>query len=576
MPQERYAHVPDPAVSLVQGLPLEQEPGLGALTLSGFLREVVARHGPREAIAQPRPDGVMERWTYDDLWQRAMEVARALIACGTGKGSRVGILMTNRAEFVSTAFGAALAGGVVTAFSTFATSHELDQMITASGCSIILVEPQVVKRNVVDILCELEPEILRAAPGAIHSRRYPFLRRVVSLDTATTKGAVEAWPDFLALGMPVDDAIVRARADANSPADPGVLLFSSGSTGKPKGILSAHRGVCIQMWRMRRIFGIADGERVLTLNGFFWSGQFAMAIGGALGSGSTLVMQSHFQPEATLALYEAERVTMPMGWPHQWQQLADAANWDKVDLSSLRHVGENSPLRHHPTVRSDWQEPTRIYGNTETFTLSSAYETGTPEEVLRGAHGFPLPGMTFKVVDPLSGVTMPTGERGELAVKGATLMLGYLGVPLDETLDDEGFLPTGDGGYVDRDGRIYWEGRLNDIIKTGGANVSPVEVDARLMQYPGIKLAQTVGVPHETLGEVVVSCIVPHDGIVLDAEAIRAFAREQLASFKVPRHILFLKEAELDQTGSAKIKTAELRRLAGEQLAQVLQGPARA
>lgn len=564
---KQHAIVPDPAMSLVRGLPLAEEPGLGPLTLSGFLRDVTARHAPREAIAQPRPDGSVERWTYAQLWDRAMDVARALVACGVGKGTRVGVLMTNRAEFVSSAFGIALAGGIVTAFSTFSTAHELDQMLAASGCAVLLVEPQVLKKNFVDIVRELEPAIARDEPGQIRSLRYPFLRHVVSLDCDAASGAVEPWTAFLGRGAGVEPALVEARAATNAPADPGVLLFSSGTTGKPKGILSAHRGVAIQLWRMRRIFGVREGDRVLTANGFFWSGQFAMAIGGALGAGATLVMQSFFQPEATLALYEAERITAPMGWPHQWEQLAGATNWDDVDLSSLRNVGENSPLRNHPTVWTDWQEPTRIYGNTETFTLSTAYETGTPEEILQGAYGFPLPGMTFKIVDPFTGATMAMGERGEIAVKGATLMLGYAGIPLDETLDDEGFFRTGDGGYVDADGRVFWEGRLNDIIKTGGANVSPVEVDARILQHPGVKLAQTVGVPHDTLGELVVSCIVPHAGATLGEEEIRAFAREQLASYKVPRRVLFLAEHELDQTGTAKVRTAELRKLASERLA---------
>jgi acyl-coenzyme A synthetase/AMP-(fatty) acid ligase len=562
-----FARVPDPAVSLVHGIPLAEEPGLGTLTLSGFIREVTQRHGPCEAIAQPRPDGTVERWTYSELWARCIAVARALVACGIGKGERVGILMTNRAEFVSSAFGVALAGGVATAFSTFATAYELDQMIEVSGCTILLVEAQVLKKNFVDIVCELEPLLEHCPAGRLQSRRYPYLKRIVSLDHAGPRGGIEPWTDFLAHGDRVDPALVEARAEGNAPADPGVLLFSSGSTGKPKGILSAHRGVTIQLWRIPRIFDIREGDRVLTLNGFFWSGQFALAIGGALGAGATLVMQSFFEPEATLALYEAEKVTVPIGWPHQWEQLGGAANIDSVDLSSLRNVGENSPLRQNPTVKTDWCEPTRIYGNTETFTLSSAYASGTPEDVLKGAHGFPLPGMSFKVVDPFTGAIQPMGERGELAVKGATLMLGYLGIPLDETLDDEGFFRTGDGGYVDADGRIYWEGRLNDIIKTGGANVSPVEVDARILQHPGVKLSQTVGVPHDTMGELVVSCIVLHEGATLDEDAIRAFAREQLASYKVPRRVLFLAEADLNQTGTAKVKTADLRALASARLA---------
>jgi acyl-CoA synthetase (AMP-forming)/AMP-acid ligase II len=170
--------------------------------------------------------------------------------------------------------------------------------------------------------------------------------------------------------------------------------------------------------------------------------------------------------------------------------------------------------------------------------------------------------MSIKVRDPFTGMTLPMGERGELAVKGATLMLGYDGVPLDETLDGEGFFPTGDGGYVDARGRVFWEGRLNDIIKTGGANVSPVEVDGVLTQCPGVKIVKTIGVADPLLGELVVSCVVAHQGAKLAENEIQSFARQHLASFKVPRRVVFLAEHQLSQTGSAKVRTAELRELA--------------
>jgi fatty-acyl-CoA synthase len=145
-------------------------------------------------------------------------------------------------------------------------------------------------------------------------------------------------------------------------------------------------------------------------------------------------------------------------------------------------------------------------------------------------------------------------------------MLGYLGIPRDETLDADGFFHTGDGGYLDEAGRLFWEGRLSDIIKTGGANVSPREIDALLADYPGVKLSQTVGVPHETLGELVVSCIVPHEGASIEETAIRAFARERLASYKVPRRVLFFRDDELEMTGTDKVKAGALRQLAVERL----------
>ncbi|MGB8365746.1 MAG: class I adenylate-forming enzyme family protein [Rhizomicrobium sp.] len=561
-----YSTVPDKAVSIVRGIPLEEEPGLGSLTLSGFIREVTRMYGSREAIAQPRPEGLVERWTYDDLWTRSMDVARALVACGTGKATRVGILMTNRAEFVSAVFGTALAGGIATPLSTFSTPAELDHLIAASACSVLLVEPRVRKKDFVAIIGELAPEIASAGPGRIVSLKYPFLRHVVSLDRDAPAGGIEPWAGFLAHGAGVSEEQVEARAATVMPADPGVLFFSSGTTGRPKGILSAHRAVSIQLWRWPRIFGVPGPERCWSVNGFFWSGPFGMALGTALSRGGTLVMQSTFDAEEALSLMASEKVTIPFGWPHQWAQLEGAPNWNDVDLSALHCVAAENPLSKHPTVKTDWQEPTRIYGNTETFTLSSAYPSGTPKEIIGDAWGFPLPGMTFKIVDPFTGKVMPMGERGEIAVKGATLMLGYIGVPLDETLDDEGFFRTGDGGYADEQGRIYWEGRLNDIIKTGGANVSPVEIDAILIQCPGVRLVQTVGVPDDLLGELVVACIVLQDGASLDEEAVRNFAKEKIASYKVPRRVLFFAEKQFSTTGSAKVKTAQMRKLAAERL----------
>lgn len=564
-----HASMPDPSVSLVHSLPLAEQPGLGAMTLPGWLQEVTQKFGPREAVVQPRPRGHVERWSYDELRERSTEVARALIASGIGRGMRVGILTTNRAEFLSVFFGTALAGGIATPLSTFSTPAELNHLLSASSCSLLIVEPLVLKKNFIDILDTLEPSIAAATPGDIFSLTCPFLRHVVALDIEAAAGGFESWQHFLARGDGIDPELVAARAAAITPADPAALFFSSGSTGRPKGILSAQRGIAIQFWRWPWIFGLKDDVRCWVANSFSWSGPCAMGIGGALSSGGTLVLQSTFQPEEALTLMAAERVNCPMGWPHQWAQLPAAANWNEVDLSAMRYVAEDNPISRHPTVNTHWPEPRRIYGNTETFTLSTGYCAGTPEDVLKGAHGFPLAGMTVKIVDPFSGEILPTGQRGELAVKGATLMLGYIGVPLDETLDDEGFFHTGDGGYVDAEGRVYWEGRLNDIIKTGGANVSPVEVDGVLMQCPGVKLVQTVGVPDDLLGELVVSCILPHAGARLDEETVRAFAREHLASYKSPRRVLFLAEEDFAQTRSAKVKTADLRKLAAERLQKV-------
>ena len=553
-------------LSISSGIALEDELGIGALTLGGYVQEIAARFGPAEA-AVIYLAGVAQRWTYDDLLARSMEVARALVACGTGKGTRVGILATNRLEFLACLFGTALAGGIATTISTFFTAAELEVVLKESGCSVLLLERKVLKKDFAEMLVGIEPSIASATPGALASEKFPYLTHAAMIDSDEGLGGIEGWGTFLATGREVEPALVEARANATSPADPGVLFFSSGSTGKVKGILSAHRGVCLQLWRWAQWYDVVDPPRMWSANGFFWSGNFAMALGGTLSAGGSLILQRWFDPVEALELMAKEKANFLNAWPHQWAQLIDAPNWSTVDLSSLYYIDRDSPLAQHPSIKTPWKEPFQAYGNTEAFTLISVYPANSPPELTKGTHGVPTAGSTIKIVDPMSGETMPIGERGEIALKGPTLMLGYIGIPLDKSLDDEGFLRTGDGGFIDAQGRLIWEGRLNDIIKTGGANVSPIEIDDTIRTMGGIKISQTVGVPDDLLGELVVACIVPLDGVSLSEEAIKAHAKQTLASYKVPRRVLFFAEHELKTTGTAKIKTADLRKLAAERLA---------
>ena len=555
-----------PPLSIIHGPPLAEEPELGVLTLPGYLREITNRFEGREALVMHHPDGSVERWSYAELWERTTAVARSLVACGVGKDSRVGVLMTNRPEWIASFFGIGLAGGVAVALSTFSTPTELDLLLQASGVSTLLFERQVLKKDFARILIELEPAVAHSRPGELASLRFPYLQRLCAMGEPAG-GAIETWAHFLAHGQGIGLERVQSRADAVKPADSGAIFFSSGSTGKPKGILSAHRGVAIQCWRWRRMLALGDDVRSWSANGLFWSGNFGMALGATFSSGGSLVLQPTFEPAEALHLMQAEHVTMAFAWPHQYEQLAAAPNWAEVDLSSLHYIDPRTRLGRHPTVSTTWLEPRAAYGNTETFTLSAVFPSGTPPELAGETHGEALPGNTIKIVDPLTGATVPHGERGEIAVKGPTLMLGYIGVPLNETLDEQGFFPTGDGGYIDERNRLVWEGRLNDIIKTGGANVSPIEVDEVLAACPGVKVTRTVGVPHETLGEMVVACVVAHEGAKLEEGAIREFLKSRLASYKVPRRVLFVREDELSLTGSAKVKLSELRELANKRLA---------
>jgi len=174
--------------------------------------------------------------------------------------------------------------------------------------------------------------------------------------------------------------------------------------------------------------------------------------------------------------------------------------------------------------------------------------------------------MDLRIVDPKSGELLAAGSDGEIAVRGVTLMHGYYKVLPENYLDPDGFFRTQDGGSLDSEGYLHWTGRLGNLIKTGGANVSPVEIEETLAKHPGVKVGIAVGIGHPTLGEVVVLCVVPTEGADSDAEAIREFLRARLAAYKVPRRVLFFRESELAYTGNQKIQIEPLKRAAQQRL----------
>jgi len=558
------------AASLVQGIPLAEQPGIGALTIGGFLREVAHRFGPAEAVVAWH-EGRRVSWSYDVLLARSLEVARALIATGTPKDMRVGILMTNRPEYLAALFGAALAGAMPVALSTFSTPGELEFLLKASQITTLLFERHVVGKDFLAILKSIDPAIGTAAtPGLLASARNPFLQRLVCVPQDTDVpgdqgfipgGAIERWDEFLARGNFIGDALVLARADALTPTDPGGIFFSSGTTSQPKGIMHAHRAFAIQWWRWGWTMGWPGPIRVWTGNGLFWSGQTVLMLGIGFSTGGTVILQRTFEAREALRLIECERVSFMIGRPHQWAQLQTAPGWAAANLSRVKYITRGELIWQHPTVDTDWVVP-MAFGTTETMTVCTGFPSDASTELRADSSGVPYPGNTLKIVDPATRALLPVGELGEMCIKGPTLMMGYLGKAPEECFDAEGFFPTGDAGYVDARGRFFWKGRMTSMIKTGGANVSPEEVDEVIALFPGVRRSQTVGIPDDLLGEKVVACVVPRSDASLDENAIRAFVKERLASFKVPKHVLFLSEGDLAVTGSEKIKLAELREMA--------------
>lgn len=550
------------ALSEIQGPPLQDETGIGALTLPGFIAEIAQTHGNREALRWRDRAGQQRSWTYSAMHRESQAVAKALLAAGVGRGTRVGLLITNRPEWLFAMFGTAMAGGVTVALNTFSTPQELQFQLRQSDVEVLVMEAQVASHDFVADMLALCPGLASAPPGELLQDELPFLRRVVCVDSDKARPGVQSWDAFLALGARIPDAIVQAAASASSPVDAGLIFYSSGSTAQPKAIQQTHRAATLQCWRFGHWYEVDHTVRTWSANGFFWSGNFAMAFGSTLTVGGCLILQRYFDPDASLALLQEEQVSLAIAWPHQEARLKECPGWAEADLSALVYVDSELILATHPSINTTWRQPTG-FGLTETFTFISGC---AGSKNAQDSQGPVLPGNTVRIIDPETGAILPLGEIGEIIAKGPTLTPGYVHSLPEELFDREGFIHTADAGYLTAEGLLFWKGRLGDMIKTGGANVSPAEVDAVLREHPGVLYVFSVGVPHETLGEIVVSCVVPREGHALQEDTLRAFAKKTLASFKVPRKVLFFTEEELPMTGTNKIKRAELRAVATTRL----------
>jgi len=535
----------------------ESETPLGSdprrLTLGRFLNDVADAYAEREAIVF---EGRHLR--YDELRDEAAAIARALVGAGVVKGTRVAVLMANRPEWITAAFAVGMVGGTTVPVSTFATPEERDYVLRHSDAAVLLLQPSLLARNYLDELADSHPEIPNGAPGRIRCPALPQLRSIFALH-GSGGGAVQRWDELLALGHDVESALVDELTSEVEPSDDAFVIYTSGSTGLPKGVIHFHRAAVTQFWRFAEQFRLDDDERVYSAQPFFWTAGIAMTLGCTLASGGTLLLQQVFEPGAALDLIESERATVAFAWAHQSHALAEHPSAPDRDLRSLRKVSSDSPLGKLAGAGLNNWSPGASFGLTETFTLSSSLPADSDLTLRRTTHGRPLPGMEIRIVDPHTRAVLGDGEAGEIEVRGITLMRGYHKVDVDAVLGRDGFFATNDGGYFDEKGYLHWSGRLGDLIKTGGANVSPGEIERALDRCPELHTARAVGVPHPTLGEIVVVCAVPAPGKEPTTETVHAFLKEQLSSYKLPRRTLFFAEAELELTANEKIRLEPLR-----------------
>ena len=517
------------------------------------------------AAAMPTAEAVVsgdERLGYAALKARVDAFARALLAVGIRHGDRVAVLAANRTEWIVAAFAAAKIGAVVVAISTFSTPRELAWALEHSGAAALVALDAFRGRRFLDALRGLCPELGGAAPGALDSARLPALRTVVAIGGPAQAG-VFPLAEFLARGAAVDAAALARAQQAVAPTDICYILYTSGSTAAPKGVMLAHGPLIANGFDIGERQHLRAADRLWLAVPLFWSFGSANALPAIMTHGGCAVLQQSFEPGEALALIEREQCSVYYGMGNMARALLEHADHPGRRLGAMRTgLTIGPPEDIAITIKALGAAGLcNVYGSTETYGNCAVTDADDPLPLRLRSQGLPLPGMTIRTVDPDTRRPLPQGEIGELAV-GGYVTPGYYRAPeLDgEAFDRDGYFLTGDLGSVEADGRVRFRGRLKEMIKTGGINVAPLEVEQVLLRHPDVVQAHVVGVPDEAKGEIVAAAVELRAGAAADTAAILAFCRERLAAYKSPARLAFRTAAQLPRTPTGKIHKPGLRR----------------
>jgi acyl-CoA synthetase (AMP-forming)/AMP-acid ligase II len=490
------------------------------------------------------------RVSFADMADAMTTVARALIASGVQPGDRVGIWAPNSAVWIKAALGAQAAGAWLVPINTRFKADELAYIVEKAGLRLLFT-----------VASFLDVDYLKMVDVALESagRSLP-----VVIVPPPGRVSCPSWDEFLSRADTVSVDAVRDRIDALGPDDISDVMFTSGTTGFPKGVMLRH-GTSLRAYESyNRGPRLESGSRHLVVVPFFHC--FGYKAGWMLDllTGATTYPLAVFEPEAALALVERERITHLDGPPTLFTTMLDHPSRAGYDLSSLRGsmvAAAAVPAELIVRLREEVGLAGAMtgYGLTEAHALVSVASPDDPAALIASTVGHPLPDVDVRIVDP-DGRPVPVGETGEILVTGYTVMSGYYNDPeATAAVVTDGWLATGDIGFIGEDGCLRISDRKKDIFITGGFNVSPVEVEKALLRMDAVAEVAVVGMPDPRLGEVGTAFVVATPGARLTEDALAEYAREHLANFKVPRRFVIVEALPHNATG--KVIKPELRRL---------------
>jgi acyl-CoA synthetase (AMP-forming)/AMP-acid ligase II len=514
-------------------------------TISGQFAAVAEARGDHPAIATDA-----ETISYSELDRRSGRMARALLAAGAGKGARVALLASD-GIFWSTTFLAALRiGALVTVISTLVTPRELAHILRYSDTQFLISQRRFLKHDYGRTLEAAFGDLAVSRAGAISMAEAPYLRSIW-LDEADDLGWAEPLENLLAGCDAVDPRILAAVEAQVTPSDDAVIVYTSGSTALPKAVVHTQWNISRHPPELARLFMIKPDDRMMPMLPAFWLGGMAMFF-QVLSQGATLVYPPSPEPEALIDTIRRHDVNRVNGWGDGLTQLRELATRHGIDIDSIVGLG------HFRDERGELIPPqfqSNMLGMSETFAPHSAEPLNyrmPPDKLF--ACGRPVGGYERRVVDPDTNIEVPIGEVGELQLRGGALMKGFYKRLNRDVFTPDGYYQTGDLVLIDEDDCLYFVARRNDMIKTRAANVSRLEVEAALLELPEVEAAAVTGLDHAAYGQIVAAAVVPAKGASPSEESLRAALRDMLSSYKVPRRIVFISEAEIPRTATGKLK----------------------
>jgi fatty-acyl-CoA synthase len=551
-----------------------RHPTWSPTTLGSFLTRSAQEFGDRPLVITDERSA-----TYDEIDAWATRLADGLASIGVEPGDRVGIVMANYLEFIPLKFAVARVGAVAIPFNYLYQRDELAYVLAQSECAVLITMTGFGGLDQPSMLDDIVPGWEQDGGGAV----LPSLRSVVLFPTdGRTRDGVMTIDQLEAAGVAhpggADDASV-------SPDDNGDILYTSGTTGSPKGVMVTHDAMQRTAYASALTRAFEDGRRVLFSLPCYHMFGYVEGLLAAMFVGGAIIPRTAFSAEDYLATIERHRANDILAVPTMSVALVEHPDRLTRDLSSCTAVlsgAAPAPVWLWEKMRSDLgiSEITTGYGMTEcggamTLTLpEDSMEThsstvGKPK--LAGVAGMSGHGdqlCIYKTVDPTTGDDLPAGAEGELASRGPTHMLGFWNKP-DETAEAirDGWVFSGDLGRIDDDGYLQLTGRSKELYKSGGELVMPKEIEELLSRQPGVSQAYAIGVPDDRWGEVGCAYVVPEEAAELDAAQLLGVCRDNLARFKVPKHILFTDAAALPTTPTGKVQKFRLVQRAIDELA---------